>query len=300
VAAVSSPDRVVYPSTGTTKADVVGHYTAVGERLLKHIAGRPLTLQRFPRGVTEPGFMQKNAPDYFPDYIARCEVPRQDGGTTLHPVAHDLEGIEYLANQNTITFHVPTTTATDTTHPDRLIIDLDPPEDGLGIVRAAAWATRGLLAELEVATVPVVTGSKGYHITAVIARDLAVADVDDFGHLIAAVLADRHPEVITTEFRKANRDGRVFCDWLRNRWGATAAAPWSLRARPRPSVVVPITWDTIDSTAPDYYELGDLPVTDELLTLAATPADLLPALEALRSIAADAGVELEPFDRFRS
>jgi bifunctional non-homologous end joining protein LigD len=299
VAVVSSADRVVYPETGTTKGEVVEHFRAVAERLLKHIADRPLTLQRFPKGVAATGFMQKNASDHFPDYVRRFSVPRRDG-TTTHPVVDDAAGVEYLANQNTITFHVPATTTADPAHPDRLIIDLDPPQDGLGIVRAAARATKELLEELGLASVPVATGSKGYHITTMIERTLPMDQAGEFGQLAAALLSHRHPDLLTTEFRKANRQGRVFCDWLRNRWGSTAAAPWSLRARPRPTVVVPIDWDEFDSFAPDHFELGELPDADPLCTLAAKPAEPMAALETLRALVLDAGVTLEPFDRFRS
>ncbi len=297
--AVSSADRVVYPSTGTTKGEVVGHYSAVGERLLWHISDRPLTVERFPRGVGAKGFMQKNAADYFPDYIGRHLIERADG-TTNHPVVHDVAGIEYLANQNTITFHVPTTTVTDFEHPDRVIIDLDPPQDGIDIVREAAWATKRLMDELGVVTVPVTTGSKGYHITAIIEPDLTVPEVDEFGQLAAAFLAHQHPDLLTVEFRKANRGGRVFCDWLRNRWGATSAAPWSLRPRTRPTVVVPIRWEQLDELAPDEFELGQLPETDPLRRLSSAPVSLPQALEEMRTRCASAGVAIEPFDRFRS
>lgn len=297
--AVSSADRIVYPDTGTSKGEVVGHYTDVGSRMLWHCADRPLTLQRFPKGAAAKGFMQKNASDYFPDYIRRHLIERADG-TTNHPVVDDVAGIEYLANQNTITFHMPTTTVTDYDHPDRLIIDLDPPEDATAIVREAAWATKGLFDELEIATVPVATGSKGYHVTAMVAPTLEVPEANDFGQLAAALLSHSHPDLLTTEFRKANRSGRVFCDWLRNRWGSTSVVPWSLRPRSRPSVAVPITWDQLDDVPPDGFELGSLPETDELHALAANPADLRPALETLRSRVAELGITIAPFDRFRS
>jgi len=289
----------VYPETGTTKGEVVEHFRAVGERMLWHLTDRALTLQRFPKGVAAKGFMQKNAGDYFPDYIRRHTVSRQDG-TTVHPVIDDTMGIEYLANQNTITFHVPIATIAAGDNPDRLIIDLDPPEDGLAIVRDAAWATKQLLDELGVPSVPVATGSKGYHVTTMIGRSATMAEAGEFGQLAAAILSHRHPDLLTTEFRKVNRDGRVFCDWLRNRWGSTSAAPWSLRPRSRPTVVVPTSWDELESIAPDHYEIQGIPEADPLRDQAAAPADLAPALHALQDLVADTGVTIEPFDRFRS
>ena len=296
---ISNPDRVVYPESNTTKAAVVGHYSAVGERMLPHLAGRPLTLERYPKGISGNGFMQKNASAYFPDFIGRYEVPRTDGITT-HPVVNDIAGIEYLANQNTVTFHVPSATCDDFEHPDRLIIDLDPPEDSGDSVHEAAWATKALLDELGLASVPVATGSKGFHITAATGRKLTVPEASDFGQLAAALLASRHPDLLTIEFRKSNRAGRVFCDWLRNRWGATTVVPWSLRARRRPSVAVPITWDEIAAVGPASFELGDLPAADPLQELLGAASEIQAALDQIRHMAAEAGIAAGPFDRFRS
>lgn len=276
----------------------MAHYSRVGDRMLPHVADRPLTLQRFPKGIAAKGFMQKNAADYFPDYIERHRIDRVDEGSTNHPVVTTVAGIEYLANQNTITFHVPTTTIADPDHPDRFIIDLDPPEDSVAIVREAAWATKDLCDELGIATAPVATGSKGYHVTAMLDGDATVAEVDEFGQLMAALLAHRHPATLTTEFRKANRGGRVFCDWLRNRRGSTSVAPWSLRPRSRPTVAVPIAWADLERIAPDRFEIDDLPADDTLLQL--TPGGLGRSLDALRDSVAAAGVTIEPFDRFRS
>jgi bifunctional non-homologous end joining protein LigD len=299
VVTVSSPDRVVYPDSNTTKAEVVGHYSAVGERMLPHLAGRPLTLERYPKGIAAAGFMQKNASGYFPDFIGRYQVPRADGITT-HPVVYDVAGIEYLANQNTITFHVPSATSDDFEHPDRLIIDLDPPEDSGSSARESAWATKALLDELGLESVPVATGSKGFHITAATDRNITVQEASEFGQLAAALLSQRHPDLLTIQFRKANRAGRVFCDWLRNRRGATTVVPWSLRARRRPSVAVPITWNEIAEVAPAGFELGDLPAADPLQELLAAPSDIQAALNQIRQLAAEANIEVEPFDRFRS
>ncbi len=267
--------------------------------MLAHTAGRPLTLERYPRGVAASGFMQKNASEYFPDFIGRYDVPRADGVTT-HPVVSDVAGIEYLANQNTITFHAPTVTCDDFEHPDRLIIDLDPPEGAGGAAHEAAWVTKALFDELGLAAVPVASGSKGFHITAAANRELTMEQASEFGQLAAALLSQRHPDLLTTRVRKAERAGRVFCDWLRNRWGATTVVPWSLRARHRPSVAVPITWDELAEVAPAGFELGDLPTADPLQELLAAPTAAGDALTRIRRLAAEANIEPEPFDRFRS
>jgi len=299
VVSISSPDRIVYPESNTTKAEVVGHYSAVGDRMLPHVARRPLTLERFPEGVSGKGFMQKNASEYFPDFIGRFEVPRVDGSTT-HPVIYDVAGLEYLANQNTISFHAPPTTCDDSTHPDRLIIDLDPAEDSGASARESAWATKALFDELGLPSVPVATGSKGFHITAATGRGLTVAEASEFGQLAAALLAARHPDLLTIEFRKANRAGRVFCDWLRNRGGATTVVPWSLRPRRRPSVAVPITWRELNDVTPAGFKLGRLPTADPLQELLGAPGNIGAAFTRIRALAAAADIALEPFDRFRS
>ncbi len=299
MAIISSPDRIVYPETATTKAQVVGHYTELGESMLVHIAQRPLTLQRFPHGVAAPGFMQKNTPEHYPAFITRCELPRS-GGVTVHPVVHDVAGIEYLANQNTITFHMPTARCDDLMHPDRLIIDLDPADGPGASVHEAAWATKELLDQLGLESVPVATGSKGFHVTVAAGGDLDMATVGELAQLAAVVLVDLHPDLFTLEFRKANRGGRVFCDWLRNRWGSTTVTPWSLRPRRRPTVAVPITWDELDGTAPDAFELGSLPAADPLHSVPAIPGALPAAHRQLTQMAGSRGLELQPFDRFRS
>ena len=285
---ISSADRVAYAATGTTKGAVVGHYLDVADRMLWHVSDRPLTVERYPRGVAAGGFMQKNTPDYFPDFIRRYEAPRRDG-TTIHPVVDDRAGLIYLANHNTITFHMPIFRASAPDVPDRIIVDLDPPEGATAEVRSAAWQVKELLDSVGLTSVPVATGSKGFHVTAPTAGALTMAEANEISRLLAAVLVARHPDRFTTEFYKDDRSGRVFCDWMRNRWTATSVAPWSLRPKSRPTVAVPIEWDDLDSTAPDQFELGDVPTADPLRTAleAASPHD---ALKATRAVAAELGV----------
>ncbi|MFQ5966678.1 MAG: non-homologous end-joining DNA ligase [Acidimicrobiia bacterium] len=300
---VTNPTKVIFPEAGLTKADLVGHYRQVAERMVPQVAGRPLTLQRFPNGVGESGFMQKNASEYFPEFIERITV-RKSEGTVTHPVVRDPEGLAYLANQATVTFHVWTSTVDDLMRPNRVIFDLDPPEGDVDAARFAARAVGEQLDVLGLAAFPMTTGSKGYHVVAPLLPQVEIWKVDEFSQGFAALLAARHPNRLTLEFRKRERRGRVFLDWLRNRYSATSVAPWSLRPRPDAPVSVPISWDELDEMAPDHWKLPGvfkrLAQPDPWQGLEEAAVDLRPAAEAVAELVAEAGITLETFDRFRS
>jgi bifunctional non-homologous end joining protein LigD len=274
---VTHPTRVVYPETGHTKQDVVSHYERVGERLLTHVAGRALTLRRYPKGLSGGGFFQKNVPPHYPASIGRFVVPRR-GGETVYPVVDALEHLVFLANQGVIEFHIPTDRVDAPFHPDRLVIDLDPPEGSPELVERAARRVGDLLLRLGLPSLPVATGSKGYHVVAPIRPTVAAHRLAEAGQKLGLLLERREPEVFTNTFRVADRAGKVFVDWMRNQPMATVVAPWSLRARPRPTVACPHTWDGL--LAPDAVtldEVGDR--TDPLA--AAPPVDAEPFLAAL-------------------
>lgn len=317
---VSNADRVVFPELGRTKGDVVAYYERIAPRLLPHVAGRPLSIRRYPKGVAAPGFFQKNVPDHYPESIERFGVPRSREATkrhraaaradashadvTLYPLIHEPEHLAYLANQGAIELHVPPATAQKLSQPDRFIFDLDPPEGELDLVRRAAVAVRETFAEFGLSTAPVATGSKGYHVVACItpaadAEALALA-----AHQLATLLAARHPDLMTVTYRIAQRGRRVFIDWLRNRPGATVVAPYSLRAKPRATVATPLAWDELDTTPPDAFTIDRLDELlarpDTLAALASTPEDPSGFLTAVDSAFAASGLVLEPFDRFRS
>lgn len=292
---ISNPDKIYFPEDGITKAQVIDFYRLAAPAMVPHLDGRPLTLQRFPDGIGSSGFMQKNASRHFPDTIERVEVPKE-GGTTIHPLCDTAEDLVYLANQGTITFHVWTARLPHLTQPDRLVLDLDPPE-GVEPPMEVARDTRAVMREVGLDPGLMTTGSKGYH---VVARITPEADYDVVGHAsrqLAGVVAARHPESATTEFRKADRTGRVFVDWLRNRWAQSSVSPWSIRPRPGAPVAVPIAWDELDDTPPDRWTVDDAPSRVE-------EADPWPGasgldLDAVSRLADEHGVEVdEPFDRF--
>ncbi|MFO7292814.1 MAG: non-homologous end-joining DNA ligase [Actinomycetes bacterium] len=292
---VSHPEKVLFPQDGITKGEVVDYYRAVADAMLPHLRGRPLTLQRFPSGIEESGFMQKNAPEYFPESIERIEVPKE-GGTTVHPSCDSVDDLVYLVNQNTITFHIWTSRLPDLDRPDRLVLDLDPPKGGEP-PREAARAARQVMEDVGLSPGLMTTGSSGYHVVALIEPH---HDFDAVGHaarLLAGVVAARHPEATTTAFSKKDRAGRVFVDWLRNRWAQSTVCPWSLRPRPGAPVAMPISWEELDDTDPRRWTIRDAP--ERLGTDDPWPAAASLDLEAVARLAAehDVGAD-EPFDRF--
>jgi bifunctional non-homologous end joining protein LigD len=314
---VSNPGRVVFPEVQKTKADVVAYYETVAARALVHAAERPLSIRRYPKGLAAPGFFQKNVPAHYPESIDRFAIPRSAAASkkhprksadepdvTTYPVIHAAEHIAYLANQGAIELHVPTARAADLVHPDRLVIDLDPPPGAVALVRRAAHIARAALAERGLETVPVATGSKGYHVVAAIRPTVPVDALAVAVQKLAALLVTRHPDELTTVFRVANRGERVFFDWLRNFPNATVVVPYALRARPRATVAAPLGWDELDTTAPDAYGIDDverlLDRPDALAELAASPVEAGPFVRAVDEEFERSGLVLETFDRFRS
>lgn len=294
---VSNPDKVMYPADGITKGEVVDYYEAVGGVMVPHLVGRPLTLQRFPNGIDQDGFMQKNAGKYFPDSIERVEVPKE-GGTTNHPLCDSPDDLVYLANQGTITFHIWTARLPHLDQPDRIVLDLDPDDDA-GPPRAAALAARQALADAGLESGLMTTGSRGYHVIAPIEVDHDYEAVGAASRLLGGIVAARHPEEMTVEFRKKERKGRVFVDWLRNRRAQSVVSAWSLRPRPGAPVAMPLTWDELAETDPATW---DLRTARERLDLDDPwPAPGRLDLEAVAELAEAHSVSYdEAFDRFRS
>lgn len=298
---VTHGDRVVYPADGWTKADVVEHYGRVAAAMLPHVAKRPLTLVRHRTNIEEKGFFQKNSPKHFPEFIPRIEVPKSDG-VNQHASVDSREGLQYLANQGAVELHMALAPAPHLDRPDRLVMDLDPLSDDPAQVRSAARRVRTLLDELGIESALVASGGKGYHVYVAL---VPTADSHEIGRaalILANALAHRFPDELTIETLKKNRGGRVYADWLRNVWSATVIAPYSLRARPRAPVAVPIQWDELDAIAPNQITIASvadrLDGPDSLLELAKTPIDgqmICARCEALRE---ELALDLVRYDRF--
>ncbi len=241
---ISSPDREVFPDSGCTKLDVARHYERAGERMVEIAGHRPLSLVRAPKGIGGETFFQKHATKGFPDAIGEIELEESGGRTATYMYATRPESFVAAAQMGTIEFHVWGSRIDRPERPDRMIFDLDP-DTGLGWeeVRSAACDLRDRLADLGLASGALVTGGKGVHVWVPLRRDHDWDLVKTFSKTLAHVMAEAEPDRFTATMSKAKRKGRIFLDWLRNERGATAIAPYSLRAREGAPVAVPVTWD---------------------------------------------------------
>jgi bifunctional non-homologous end joining protein LigD len=258
--ALTHPDKVLFPDDGITKADLASYHERVAEWMLPHVRGRPVSMQRFPDGIGGKGFFHKDVPDYFPDWIRRVEVPKSNG-SVRHAVISGADTLVYLVGQNTITPHVWLSRADRVWQPDRLVIDLDPPpEQDFAAVRRAARHTGELLSELGFTPFAQVTGSKGIHVWTPLRRRARHDEVRAFAGDLARVLAARHPDELTTEFRKAKREGRILVDVARNTYAQTAVPPYAVRPRPGAPVATPIEWDELSDSKlrPDRWNVKNV------------------------------------------
>ena len=247
---ITHPEKVLFPDAGITKGELAAYYEAIAPVMLPHIRLRPVTMERFPAGIDKEGFLQKDVSKGYPAWLRRIEVPKK-GGTVHHPLVTDTRSLLWLANQNSITPHVWTSRAPDLYQPDICVFDLDPSENAPDILRHAALGLRDLLAELGLPSWVKTSGSKGFHIVVPLDGKADFDEVSAFSHAVGRLLVARDPEHLTQEFSKADRGGRILVDTARNRYGATFAAAYAVRARPGAPVSAPCTWEEIEAATVD-------------------------------------------------
>ncbi len=242
--ALTHPDKLLFPGAGLRKRDLVAYYRRIAPFALPHCRDRALTVRRYPDGIDQRGFFQKHAPRDLPSWIRRARLPMR-GGTLTQILADDAETLAWLANAGTIELHVALARAAAPRRPDRIVFDLDPPDrprDDFAAIQAAARAVRKLGDELGLFNAVQTSGSRGLHVVWPITPAEDDARVHAFARDCAALLAQRHPDTLTAAQRKAARRGRVFVDYLRNAYGQTAVAPYSLRALPGAPLATPLDW----------------------------------------------------------
>jgi bifunctional non-homologous end joining protein LigD len=258
---ITHPEKMMFPADGITKGELAAYYEAIAPVMLPHLRRRPVTMERFHRGIDAPGFFQKDVVKGFPEWLKRVEVPKH-GGTVHHPIANDMRSLLWLANQNSITIHVWPSRTPNLYNPDICIFDLDPSqEDDLDTLRAAALQVRNLLADLGLPSWIKTSGSKGFHIAVPLNGKSDFGEVARFAHTVGRILVSRDPDRLTQEFHKVDRAGRILVDTGRNGYSATYAAAYTVRAKPGAPVSAPCTWEEV--------ERGDVgPKTFTLRTMA--------------------------------
>ena len=252
---ISHPDKLMFPADGITKGELADYYGRVAPAMLYHMSGRPVTMERFHRGIGEKGFFQKNVAKA-PPFIETVAVPKKDG-VVNYPIVSDEQGILWLANQNCVTPHVWTSRHPRLMYPDLCLFDLDPLDDDYDRLRAATLLVRDVLAELGCPAWLKTSGSRGFHVAIPLDGEADYGKVARFGHRVGRMLVERDPANLTQEFYKADRGGRILVDTGRNEFGATYAAPYAIRARPGAPVSAPCTWAELESGSarPQSYTL---------------------------------------------
>lgn len=246
---LSNADKVLFADSGVTEGELADYYLAVSPSMLPHLAGRPISMQRFPEGVDKPGFYAKEVPHYFPDWIDREQVEvLEKGEVQPQVVVNNAETLVYLADQACITPHTWLSRVGRLHYPDKLIFDLDPPESFESARTAARWL-RDLLDELGLVAYVMTTGGRGLHVGVPLDGREDFEMVRTFARAVGDALSARFPEQLTTETRKQARRGRLFLDYLRNAYAQTSVPPFAVRARAGAPVATPLAWDELDDPA---------------------------------------------------
>jgi bifunctional non-homologous end joining protein LigD len=288
---LTHPDKLLWPERGLTKADLLAYYETAADRLLPHIAERPLTLKRFNRGLDGEGFFQKNLPAGTPESVRRYSTWTESSRRVVsYAVIDDLEGLRWCAQSNALELHAWFSRIDMPERLDICAFDLDPwgPEQD---VHRAALDLRDALSELGLDALVKTSGKRGLHVYVPIERAYAFPEVSAFALAVCRLVASRQPDLYTIEMRKEDRGGRLLLDWSRGGAAQTMVAPWSPRATPTATVSTPVSWDEIRARI-DVESLtlpGVLERRDAWAEAPVPPQRLEPAAAALR----DAGIELE-------
>ncbi|WP_030513302.1 ATP-dependent DNA ligase [Nocardia sp. NRRL WC-3656] len=269
-------DKVLYPATGTTKGEVIDYYTAIAPALLPHIADRPVTRKRWPNGVRESSFFEKNLASHAPKWIQRRPMDHSDRRVN-YPVIDSVAGLAWLGQQASLEIHVPQWRFVGGSRgpATRIVFDLDPgPGVDLADCATVALWIRDTVRDAGLDAYPVTSGSKGIHIYVPLDRVLSPGGASTVAKQLATGLEKLHPALVTATMAKAVRPGKIFLDWSQNNPAKTTIAPYSLRGREQPTVAAPRSWDEIA----DRKRLRQLRF-DEVLERWRSDGDLLAGLD---------------------
>jgi bifunctional non-homologous end joining protein LigD len=252
---VSNFDKVLWPKTGFTKGDLVDYYTRVAPALLPHLRDRPLTLKRYPNGVDEQHFYEKQCPSHRPPWVQTAKVwSRHNKRDIEYCIVNDRATLVWLANLADIELHTSLSVAAPIERPTMMVFDLDPgpPADIVQCSQVGVWL-REIFGSLNIESFPKTSGSKGLQVYVPLNTDVTYEDTKPFAKAVAELLEKQHPELVVSRMTKELRPGKVLVDWSQNDEHKTTVCVYSLRAKERPTASTPVTWDEVE----DCLEAGD-------------------------------------------
>ncbi|ACQ78915.1 DNA polymerase LigD, polymerase domain protein [Beutenbergia cavernae DSM 12333] len=267
VLSLTNLDKVLFPATGTTKAELIDYYRRIAPVMIPHLAGRAVTRKRWPNGVETEPFFTKNLDSGTPDWVPRRGIVHHER-TSTYPLVEDTATLVWLAQMASIELHVPQwrfppgdspfVLDGSATRPDRFVLDLDPgPGVGLAQCAEVALAAKGYLDDVGLAAIPVTSGSKGLHLYATI-HGVSSEQASAFAKELAGHLAEDLPQLVVTQMKRSLRDGKVFVDYSQNNAAKTTVSPYSVRGRDQPWVAAPRTWGELGEPGLAHLELGEV------------------------------------------
>ncbi len=248
---LTNREKVLYPRVGFTKGELIDYYAAVAPTVLPHLAGRPLTLKRYPNGVEAEYFYEKRCPPRRPEWVRTAPVWSERAKSPIdYCLVEDLSTLVWLANLADIELHTSLSRARDMDTPTMLVFDLDPgaPAALRECCKVALWI-RELLEELGLKTLVKSSGSKGLQAYAPLNSAVSYAQTKPFAHAVAHLLERRHPQLVVSRMTKSIRAAKVLIDWSQNDPHKTTACVYSLRARERPTISTPLEWEQVERGA---------------------------------------------------
>ena len=245
---LSNLDKVLYPATGFTKGQVIDYYVRIASVLVPHLAGRPLTMKRYPNGVDAEYFYEKNAPMHRPDWVQTAPIwSRHNRRNINFIVVEDVPTLVWLANLASLELHPSLALAKDIQSPTMMVFDLDPgpPANIVQCAQVGMWL-KEIFEHFGLQTFPKTSGSKGLQIYVPLNTPTSYETTKPFAHALARLLEHDHPELVVSDMKKEIRKGKVFVDWSQNDEHKTTIGVYSLRARERPTVSTPVKWEEVE------------------------------------------------------
>jgi bifunctional non-homologous end joining protein LigD len=247
---LSNLDKVLYPEAGTTKAEVIDYYARMAPVMVRHLEDRGVTLRRFPDGVDGGSFYEKRCPTHRPEWMSTVVGPGDRRGGIDYCCLDSTPALVWAANMAALEIHAPMARGEDIESPTMCVFDLDPGAPAaLQECAEVALDIRHLLDRFELTGLVKTSGSKGLQLYVPLNTPHTHEQCSSFAQAVAGILQKAHPDAVTATMRKDVRPGKVFVDWSQNSRHKTTVAVYSLRARPRPTVSTPVTWDEVTAAA---------------------------------------------------